>query len=96
MDTVTTQRHLSVWDALEDTPGATENMRIRSVLMQQLGAHIASAGMAESEAARGFDVTQPRISDLMRGRIDLFSTDTLVTMLAAAGLHLDVRVRETT
>lgn len=96
MDTVTPQRHFSVWDSLEDTPGATENMRIRSVLMQELRAHIASAGMTESEAARGFDVTAPRISDLMRGRIDLFSTDTLVTMLAAAGLHLDVRVRITT
>ena len=93
---MTSQRHLSVWDALEDTPGATENMRIRSVLMQELGAHIASAGMTESEAARHFDVTEARISDLTRGRIDLFSIDTLVTMLAAADLHLDVRVREAT
>ena len=93
---MTTQRHLSVWDALEDTPGAIESMRIRSVLMQHLCAHIASAGMTDSEAARRFDVTEPRISDLTRGRIDLFSIDTLVTMLAAAGLHLDVRVREAT
>jgi predicted XRE-type DNA-binding protein/phage-related protein len=92
--TASTQRHVSLWDALEDTPGATENLRIRSVLMQELGAHIASAGMAESEAARHFDVTQPRISDLMRGRIDLFSIDTLVSMLAAAGLHLGVQVRD--
>ena len=93
---MTSQRHFSVWDALEDTPGATENMRIRSILMQELGAHIVSAGMTESEAARRFEVTEPRISDLTRGRIDLFSIDTLVTMLAAAGLHLDVRVREAT
>jgi predicted XRE-type DNA-binding protein len=53
------KRYESVWDALEDTPGAAENMKIRSVLMQELVAHISDAGMTQSEAAKQFNVTQP-------------------------------------
>jgi predicted XRE-type DNA-binding protein len=49
-----------------------ENMKIRSALMQELSAHITNAGMTQSVAAQQFGVTQPRISDLMRGKIDLF------------------------
>lgn len=89
-----TERHKSVWDALEGTPSSSENMRIRSALMHELSAYITKTGMTQAEAARRFGVTQPRISDLTRGKIDLFSIDTLVNMLTAAGLHLDVRVRE--
>jgi predicted XRE-type DNA-binding protein len=88
------ERHASVWDALEDTAGAAENMRIRSALMQELVAYIDKTGMSQAQAARQFGVTQPRISDLARGKIDLFSIDALVNMLTAAGLHLDLRVRE--
>lgn len=91
---MTTERHASVWDALEETPGAAENLRIRSALMQELVAYIDRAGMTQAQAARQFGVTQPRVSDLTRGKIDLFSIDTLVNMLTAAGLHLDLRVRE--
>jgi predicted XRE-type DNA-binding protein len=89
-----TERYTSVWDALEATPGAAENMRVRSALMQELVAYIAASGMTQVQAAHRFGVTQPRISDLKRGKVDLFSIDTLVNMLTAAGLHLDVRVRE--
>lgn len=49
--------------------------------------------MTQSEAAQQFGVTQPRISDLMRGKIDVFSIDALVNMLTSAGLHVDLRVR---
>lgn len=90
----TSERHTSVWDALEETAGAAENMRIRSALMHELVAYIDRSGMTQAQAARQFGVTQPRISDLTRGKIDLFSIDTLVNMLTAAGLHLDVRIRE--
>ena len=91
---MTTKRYASVWDALEDTPGAAENLKIRSALMQELTAHIISAGMTQSAAAQQFGITQPRISDLMRGKIDVFSIDTLVNMFPAAGLHVDLRVRQ--
>ncbi len=89
-----TERHKSVWDALEETPGAAESMKIRSALMQELTAYIERSGMTQAQAASELGVTQPRISDLTRGRVDLFSIDGLVNMLTAAGLHLDLRVRK--
>jgi predicted XRE-type DNA-binding protein len=87
------ERYASVWDAIEDTPGAAENMKVRSALMHELVTYIANTGMTQSQAARQFGVTQPRISDLSRGKIDLFSIDTLVNMLTAAGLQLDLHIR---
>jgi len=82
----------SVWDAIEDTPAQAENMRLRSSLMIALKEHIAREGLSQSQAAKVFGVTQPRVSNLMRGKIDLFGIDSLVNMLAAAGLHVEVRV----
>lgn len=80
------ERYTSVWDAIEDTPGAAENMKVRSALMHELVTYIANAGMTQSQAARQMGVTQPRISDLKRSKVDLFSIDTLVNMVTAAGL----------
>ncbi len=91
---MTTERHASIWDAIGESPETAENLKIRAALMQELSAHIERSAMTQAEAARRFGVTQPRISDLTRGKIDLFSIDTLVNMLTAAGLHLDLRVRE--
>lgn len=88
------ERFENVWDALEDTPAAAENMKLRSSLMIALQDHIAQTGMSQSQAAKVFGVTQPRISDLMRGRIDLFAIDSLVNMLATAGLQVEMNVRK--
>lgn len=88
------QRYTSVWDAIEDTPAEAENMKLRSELMMALKQHIARAQMCQAQAARLFGVTQPRISDLMRGKVNLFGLDALVNMAAAAGLHVEMRVQE--
>jgi predicted XRE-type DNA-binding protein len=85
-------RFASVWDALEDTPAEAENMKIRASLMMALERHIKEQGWTQSEAARRLHVTQPRVSDLMRGKIDLFAIDTLVNMLTAAGLKVETKV----
>ena len=90
------QRFASVWDAIEDTPEEAENMKLRSVLMTALKNHLIRTQMSQAQAARLFGVTQPRISDLMRGKINLFGLDALVNMAAAAGLHIEIRVLETT
>lgn len=82
----------SVWDAIENTPAEAENMRLRASLMMALEQHIKTTGWTQSEAARQLGVTQPRISDLMRGKIDLFGIDTLVNMLTSAGLRVEMRV----
>jgi len=91
---MTTKHYDSVWDAIEDTPAAAENMRVRAALMQELDAYIKRAGLTQGEAARRFGVTQPRVSDLIRGKIDLFSIDALVNTVTAAGLQLDLRIRK--
>jgi predicted XRE-type DNA-binding protein len=88
------ERFASVWDAIEDTPAEPANLKLRSVLMIALKEQIERQGWTQAEAARRFGVTQPRVSDVMRGKIDLFGLDTLVNMAAAAGLHVEMRVAE--
>ena len=88
------QRFTSVWDAIEDTPEEAENMKLRSVLMMALKNYLNRAEMSQAQAAKLFGVTQPRVSDLMRGKINLFGLDALVSMATAAGLHVEMRVLE--
>jgi len=88
------KRFANVWDAIEDTPAQAENMKLRSVLIMALKDHIARTGLSQSEAAKLLGVTQPRISDLMRGKIELFGLDTLVNMIGAAGLHVEMRISD--
>ena len=86
------QRFASVWDAIENTPEEAENMKLRSSLMMALKNHIARTGITQAQAAKLFGVTQPRVSDLMRGKINLFGLDVLVNMATAAGLHIEMRI----
>jgi predicted XRE-type DNA-binding protein len=88
------QRFASAWDAIEDTPEEAENMKLRSVLMTALKNHLARSEMSQTQAAKLLGVTQPRVSDLMRGKINLFGLDALVNMATAAGLHIEMRVFE--
>lgn len=88
------ERFVSVWDAIEDTAEAAENMKLRSTLMLALRNHLIRANISQMQAAKLFGVTQPRISDLMRGKINLFALDALVNMAAAGGLHVEMRVLE--
>lgn len=85
-------RFENVWDAIEKTPAAAANMKLRAALMMALTEYIREQGLSQQQAAKKFGVTQPRISDLTRGRIELFAIDTLVNMLAMAGLQVKVRV----
>jgi predicted XRE-type DNA-binding protein len=86
------ERFASVGDAIEDTSAVAENLKLRSVLMIALKEQIERRGWTQAEAARRFGVTQARVSDLMRGKIDLFGLDTLVNMAVAAGLHVEMRI----
>jgi predicted XRE-type DNA-binding protein len=71
-----------------------EHLLVRSDLLIQLQNAIASRGMKQAEAAKMLKVTQPRVSDLLRGRIDLFSTDTLIDMLAHLGIQVRVVLKQ--
>lgn len=91
---MTTQRFASVWDAIEDTPQEAENMKLRSTLMMAIKDHITRADLTQANAAKLLGVTQPRVSDLMRGKINLFGLDALVNMATAAGLQVEIKVLE--
>jgi len=93
-DTTISPAYASVWDAIEDTPAEAANMRMRSEVMIALKKRIEEQGWTQAEAARIMAVTQPRISDLTRGKIQRFGLDALVAMAMAAGLAVEVRVRE--
>ena len=69
------------------------HLRLRSEMMNALIAEIEKRGLTQAQAAAQLGVSQPRISDLMRGKLHLFSIDTLVTLLSAAGLRVEMRVR---
>jgi predicted XRE-type DNA-binding protein len=91
---MSSERFSSVWDPIEDTPTEAENMKLRSALMAALKDHIGRRGWTQREVAHQFGVTQPRVSDLMRGKIELFGLDTLVNMAVAAGLRVEMRINE--
>jgi len=87
-----TDRFTSVWDAVEDTPEEATNMKIRSQLMMKLKSHITNSGLSQADAAKVLGITQPRVSDLMRGKINLFGVDALVNMAAKAGLQVELQL----
>jgi predicted XRE-type DNA-binding protein len=72
-----------------------EHLLIRADLMIQLQKAIRSRGLKQAEAAKTLRVSQPRVSDLLRSRIDLFSTDTLIDMLARLGVRVRLVLRPT-
>jgi len=73
-------------------PEQAEHLLIRTDLMIALRSLIKKRKLTQARAARLFGVTQPRVSDLVRGRIELFSIDGLVEMLARAGIGVSVRL----
>ncbi len=88
----TKQRFASVWDAIEDTPQEAASLRARSALMMGLTEAIKTQGLTQAQAAELFGVTQPRISDLTRGKVALFSLDALVDMASTAGMNPTINV----
>ena len=86
------RNYASAWDAIADTPQEAENLRVRSELMDKITALVEEKGWTQVEAARHCDVTQPRISDLLRGRISRFSLDALVNIATALGCRVHVEL----
>ena len=86
------ERFDSVWDALEDTPAQVANMKARSELLIAIQNQIETWGLTQAEAARRLGVTQPRLNDLLRGRINKFSLDAIMALAISAGLNVEWRV----
>lgn len=88
------KRYASVWDAIENTQQEAAAMRARADLLIALRERLKALKLSQAESAKLLGVTQPRISDLMRGKIDLFSVESLIDMLSRTGIEVEVRLRK--
>jgi len=82
--------YASVWDAIADTPEQAANLRARAELMQKIAARLKNNAWTQAEAASRCGVTQPRINDLLRGRVSRFSLDALVNIATSLGCRVRV------
>jgi predicted XRE-type DNA-binding protein len=71
-----------------------QNLQLRSELMTRVEQFVKRSGVTQTEAARALGITQPRLNDLLRGKIDKFSLDALVNMLGRAGMRVELRVKK--
>ena len=90
MNAIATETYASVWDALAGTPQEAAHLKVCSELMGQIAALVEARGWTQVEAARRCGVTQPRLNDLLRGRLSRFSLDALVNIATALGCRVHV------
>ncbi len=86
------ESYATVWDAIADTPGQSANLRVRAELMRQITAHVKRQGRTHVDAAQRCGVVQPRINDLLRGRVARFSLDALVNISTVLGFRVRVEM----
>jgi predicted XRE-type DNA-binding protein len=86
------EQFVNIWDALADTPEEAANLTLRSDLMMKIEKIVKENGWTQAEAAKRCGVSQPRINDLLRGRISRFSLDALVNIAAALDRKVKVRL----
>ncbi len=83
-----TESYASVWDAIADTPEQAANLRARAELMQKIAKRVKKHRWTQAEAAKRCGVTQPRMNDLLRGKVSRFSLDALVNIATALGCRV--------
>ena len=86
------QTFASVWDALEETPEAAANMRLRAELANAIRSAVEGWQLTQAQAAARLGVTQPRLNDLLRGRVDRFSLDGLVGLADRSELAVRLEI----
>lgn len=86
------QEYTSVWDAIEDDQVKAANLKLRSELMMEVSAYVKQSGLTQSNAAEKLGTTQPRLNDVLKGRIEKCTVDRLVNMLAAVGYKVNLKV----
>jgi len=85
---------MSVWEDIADSPEEAENLRLRAALMRAIRSRVTEIGWSQTAAAHNLGLTQPRLSDLYRGKISKFSLDALVDIAAKLGIHVRVEIDE--
>jgi predicted XRE-type DNA-binding protein len=88
------ERFESVWDAIEDTPEEALNVRLRSDLMIQITRRVKEWDVTQKEAAKRLGITQPRLNDLLNGRINKFSLDALINFTGPAHFHVELTLED--
>lgn len=86
------QEFANVWDAIADSPEEAANLTLRSDLMEQIEAIIKKNRWTQAEAAKNCGISQPRVNDLLRGRISKFSLDALVNIAARLGRRVKLKL----
>lgn len=84
----------NVWDALEDDASIAANLKLRSTLMMKITEYVADNGLTQSQAAINLGTTQPRLNDVLRGKIDKCTVDRLVNMLTRVGYSVDIQIHQ--
>jgi predicted XRE-type DNA-binding protein len=83
---------MSIWDDIADSREEAENLKIRAALIRAIRSRITEIGWSQSAAAHNLGLTQPRLSDLYRGKISKFSLDSLVDIASKLGIHVRIEV----
>ena len=86
------KRFTSVWDAIEDDPVRVENLKLRSALMIEIAERIKEQGLTQIRAAKILQITQPRVSALLKGKINEFRLDSLIDMAHRLGMQVSINV----
>ena len=90
------QECINVWDAIEDDPIKAANLRLRSQLMMEVSEFVKQSGLTQAEAAQKLGARQPRLGDVMQGKIEKCTVDRLADMLAAIGYTVNLYVSHAT
>lgn len=82
----------SVWNAIETDIATAANLRLRSRLMMAISEYVKQSGLTQAEAARRLGTTQPRLNDVLKGKIEKCTVDRLVIMLATVGYKVNLEI----
>jgi predicted XRE-type DNA-binding protein len=86
------EKFKSVFDAIADSPEEALNMKLRTALIREIRIKVGATGWTQKKTAHQLGITQPRVSDLLRGKLSKFSLDALVNMLARLGSEVELKV----
>ncbi len=86
-------RFASVWDAIADTPEEAASLKLRGELMLQIASLVERKGWTQTQAAKHCGISQPRMNDLLRGKISKFSLDALVDVATALGCRVRMQLK---
>lgn len=84
----------SVWQALAKDEAEAETMRLRADLLIALRDRVAAWKLTQAEAAKRLGISQPRLNNMLRGRIESFSLDMLTKLACRAGLRVEMKLKK--